>query len=205
MFSGLASFVIDTVDVLGPLGILILIALENLFPPLPSELILPLAGFLVAQGRMSFAWATLAATAGSVLGALILYGLGRTLGRNGMDRLARRLDKTLLFEAGDLERAQAWFDRHGGAAVMIGRLVPGLRSIISIPAGIERMPVWKFVIYTAFGSGIWNSVLISLGWGFGAQWQQVGRYMRFIEYGVLVALVSGATWFIWRRLRRRRQ
>lgn len=205
MFSGIGSFVTDVIERLGPLGVLVLVALENLVPPIPSELILPLAGFLVGQGRMNFLWVVVAATAGSVLGALALYGLGRSLGRRGMERLAKRLDKIPLLEADDVYKAQGWFNRHGGEAVLIGRLVPGVRSFISIPAGIERMALWKFVLYTTIGSGLWNVGLVGLGWGLGSQWQRVEEYVTYVEYGVLAAIVGAGGWFIWGRLRRRRE
>lgn len=201
MFAGIGEFITNVIDALGPLGVLVLIALESVVPPIPSEVILPLAGFLVGQGRMSFFGVLGGATAGSVLGALVLYGLGRRLGRGGMERLARKVP---LLETDDLDRAQGWFDRHGGEAVLIGRLVPGVRSFISIPAGIERMPVWKFAAYTALGSAAWNAALIGLGWWLGARWQEVGEYLQYVEYAVLVALVGAVGWFVWRRLRRRR-
>ncbi len=202
MFGGIGGLITDVIDALGPLGVLVLIALESVVPPIPSEIILPLAGFLVGQGRMSFLAVLGGATAGSVLGALLLYGLGRRLGRKGMERLARKVP---LLEPEDLDRARGWFDRHGGEAVLIGRLVPGVRSFISIPAGIEQMPVWKFAAYTALGSAAWNAALIGLGWWLGARWQEVGDYLRYVEYAVLAALIGAVGWFVWRRLRARRE
>ena len=196
--AGLASWVTDVVHSLGYVGVAGLLALENLVPPIPSELILPLAGFLVSQGRFAFPSVVAAATVGSLAGALGLYGLGRWLGD---ERLRHWLEKVPLFSQRDLDRARDWFERHGAEAVLLGRCVPGLRSVISIPAGLEAMPLWKFVAYTALGSGVWNAALIGLGWAFGSQWQRVSRYAEIVGYVALGAVALLGAWFLWRRWR----
>lgn len=199
LLSNLADWVTGVIESLGYVGIAALIALENVFPPIPSELILPLTGFLSGQGRFWLPAAILAATVGSVVGALILYGLARWLGEQRLRWLVGRFGKFLLLKEGDLDRASAWFSRHGGKAVLIGRLVPVVRSLVSIPAGLALMPLSRFVLYTAIGSALWNGALIGLGWTLGDRWEQVQRYGQFLEYAVLAALVVGIGWFIWQR------
>jgi membrane protein DedA with SNARE-associated domain len=178
-----------------------LILAENLFPPLPSELILPLAGFYVGQGEMTFVLAVLAATIGSVLGALILYAVARFGGR----RVVLRLGKVLRVKEQDLDRGDEWFDRHGSWVVLFGRLVPGARSLVSIPAGLSEMPVIRFTALTALGSTVWNCALIGAGWTLGEHYEKVGGIVGPVGTAVVgicalavLALVVGA----YRRRRR---
>lgn len=199
--TGLAGWVVSVVDALGPNGVGLLVALENLFPPIPSEVILPVAGYVASQGQMSLAWAIVGATVGAILGAGALYGLGVLLGR---ERLRRWLERVPLMEVEDLNRAEAWFARHGGKAVLIGRCVPIVRSLVSIPAGLERMPLSRFVLYTAIGSAVWNSALIVAGYVLGAQWEDVGRYSDYINYAVYAVIAFVVIRFVVTRLRRRR-
>jgi membrane protein DedA with SNARE-associated domain len=172
----------------GALVLGLLVLLENLFPPLPSEAILPLAGFLVAQGVLNPAAAFAAATAGSVAGALVLYALGRHGGRPLLERHGR----LLRLDAERLDRADAWFDRHGPKLVLFGRLVPGVRSVISIPAGLSEMPIKRFVALTALGSGAWNALLIGAGWTLGSRWEEVTRTVEALDAWVCVALAAAA-------------
>ena len=146
----------------------VLILLENLFPPIPSELLLPLAGSRVASGDFDYFPAVLAATAGSVAGALVLYGIGRVGGRP----LLLRQGRILRLDERRLDRADGWFDAHGPKLVLLGRLVPGVRSVVSVPAGLSEMPVARFVALTALGSTVWNAVLIGAGWALGARWRR---------------------------------
>jgi membrane protein DedA with SNARE-associated domain len=199
--SGLAGWVLDVIDALGALGVAALVALENLFPPLPSEVVLPLAGFLSGQGRMSFAAVLLAATAGSVAGALVLYWAGAGI---GVERLRRVADRVPLMDASDVDKAQGWFVRHGRTAVLVGRLVPGVRSLISIPAGVARMPMVPFLVFTAIGSGVYNALLVGLGHQLGSRWTSVEQYSDAINVGVYAALALGLLLAVVRRLRQRR-
>ncbi|MGN9756410.1 DedA family protein [Streptomyces sp. SD31] len=173
---------------LGGPGAGLAIALENLFPPLPSEVILPLAGFTVSQGRMDVVSAVAWTTAGSVLGALALYLLGALLGRDRLIAAAARLP---LVKVADVERTEAWFVRHGAKAVFFGRFVPVFRSLISIPAGVERMRLPLFLTLTAAGSLIWNTAFIAAGYALGARWHEVtdlvGLYSKVILAIVAVA------------------
>ncbi len=199
--TGLAGWVVSVVDALGPVGVGLLVALENVFPPIPSEVVLPVAGYVASQGRMPLAGAIVGATVGAVAGAWLLYGLGLWFGRQ---RLRRWLERLPLMEVEDLDRAESWFRRHGGAAVLIGRCVPVVRSLVSIPAGLERMPVGRFLLYTAVGSAVWNTALIVAGYVLGAQWEDVGHYSDYINYAVYAAIVIVLVRFVWTRLRRRR-
>ncbi len=177
-----------------------LILVENVFPPIPSELILPLAGYYVGTGELLFIVAVLAATLGSVVGALLLYGGARRGGRP----LIYRYPRLLRLKEADLDRADAWFDRYGAWIVLFGRLVPGVRSIVSVPAGLSEMPMWWFITLTALGSAIWNSALIGAGWALGDQFGEIETIIGPLSRLVLVALVVGTGLFVARRWQLRR-
>jgi membrane protein DedA with SNARE-associated domain len=186
------------IEAFGALGVALLMTLENLFPPIPSEFILPFAGFLVGRGELGFLPALVASTAGSLSGALILYALGRWGGRN----LILRYGRFLRVKEVDLNRAEGWFDKYDQWVVLFGRMVPGVRSVVSIPAGMLRTPFLQFVLLTTAGSAAWNALLLGAGWYLGENWQQiqgiVGSVSNFVLILVAVALVSAAIWW-WRR------
>ncbi|HEX7187969.1 MAG TPA: DedA family protein [Actinomycetes bacterium] len=198
---GLAGWVLDVIHTMGAVGVAVLVLLENVFPPLPSEVVLPLAGFLAGQGKLSLLAVLVAATAGSVLGAVLLYWAGAALGPERLRRLAAR---TPLMGADDVDRAQDWFDRHGRTAVLVGRLVPGVRSLISIPAGVARMPLVPFLAYTTIGSTAYNTVLVLLGHQLGSRWTSVEQYSDPINYGFYGLLVLGVVVAVARRAKHRR-
>lgn len=200
--SGLTTWVTDVVESFGYFGVAFMVALENLIPPIPSEVVLPLAGFLVGQGRFSFLPVVLAASIGSVVGALILYGIGAWLGEYRLRYLFRRFGRFVLMDEGDFDKSREWFGRHGAKAVLFGRLVPGVRSLISIPAGLVGMPLWQFVVYTTIGSTIWNATLIGFGWALGNQWERVEDYTSLLQYIVIVIVIVVGIWFIWSRRER---
>ena len=179
------------------LGALILV--ENLFPPIPSEVILPLAGFYVGKGDLNFGWVVLAGTAGSVAGALMIYALARRGGR----ALLLRHPRLFRVREADLDRADDWFDRYGPWLVLGGRLVPGARSLVSIPAGLSEMPVLPFTLMTALGSAVWNAVLVGAGWALGSNYEKVGNAIGPVGTVVTVVLVLGALGFLFVRRRRR--
>jgi membrane protein DedA with SNARE-associated domain len=199
--TGLAGLITDIIAALGPIGVGVLVALETVFPPIPSELILPLSGYLASRGRMSLAAVVIGATLGSLAGALALYWAGAALGQKRLRRLAER---TPLVEVDDLERAEGWFDRHGGLAVLIGRVIPVVRSLVSVPAGVERMPLWRFVLYTIIGSGVYNLVLIGLGYVLGSRWKTVEQYSNYLNYAIYAAILVAVGLFALKRVRRRR-
>jgi membrane protein DedA with SNARE-associated domain len=179
-----------------------MVALENLVPPIPSEIVLPMAGFLAGQGRLSFPLVILAATIGSVVGALVLYMVGHKLGQERLKTAVRAYGKFLLLDEQDIDRAQHWFERHGTTAVLLGRLIPGVRSLISIPAVITHMSIATFIVYTAIGSTFWNTILIGAGWALGHEWERVQGYTTLLEYTVIGCAAAAAAWYVWRRRQR---
>lgn len=200
--SGLIGWVSGVIQSLGEFGVGLLVALENIVPPVPSEVVLAMAGYLAGEGRFSVVLATVAATVGSVAGALLLYGLGRAIGE---DRLKRWLDHVPLVDLDDLERADRWFERYGRWAVLIGRIIPVVRSLVSIPAGANRMPIGQFVGLTALGSGVWNSIFVGLGYALGSQWQQIDRYSNWVNLGLYVTFAVLIGIWVVNRLRKRRE
>ena len=172
-----------------------------MFPPIPSEVILPLAGFQSNVGDLNV-WAVLLfATIGSYLGALVLYELGRRLGEERSIRLLARLP---LVDREDFEKAADWFDRHGRPAVFFGRLIPGVRSLISLPAGAKRMPLRTFSTFTILGSALWNGILVGGGYLLGTQYEIIDQYSHLLDYAVYAAIAGVLIWLVARRLRRRR-
>ncbi|KUM90944.1 MULTISPECIES: DedA family protein [Streptomyces] len=187
-------------DTLGAPGAGVAIALENLFPPIPSEAILPLAGFAASTGRMSLVAVLLWTTAGSVIGALALYGVGALLGRDRTVALAARLP---LVKVSDIERTEAWFLRHGTKAVFFGRMIPVFRSLVSVPAGVERMPLPVFLALTTLGSALWNTAFVLAGHALGANWAQVTDVVSAYSKVVLGAAALAVVAFVAVRLLRR--
>lgn len=205
MLNSIVDWVVSLMEVLGGPGVGIAILLENLFPPIPSEVVLPLAGFTVSVGELNVFSAFLWATAGSVIGAFLLYWLGAAI---GADRLRRIADRMWLVEAEDVDKALHWFDRYGPWSVFFGRLVPGVRSLISIPAGIDRMNPLKFGLLTLAGSGLWNGVLIGLGMWLGESYDIVSGYIdqySTVVYILLAVALVAVFVFLLVRARRRKQ
>ncbi|MFD3824094.1 DedA family protein [Streptomyces sp. NPDC058625] len=198
---GVAGWAADLVDAMGGPGAGLAIALENLFPPLPSEVILPLTGFAAGQGVISLFSALFWTTLGSVVGAAVLYWIGMVFGRERMYAIWARLP---LVKSSDLERTEKWFAKHGTKAVFFGRMVPIFRSLISVPAGLERMPMPTFLLLTTLGSLIWNSVLVLSGYWLGDQWDLVEAYVGVISKAVLVLVVAALVLYLVVRLRSRR-
>ena len=180
------------IGALGYIGLALLLVAENLFPPIPSEVVLPLAGFLVGRGDLSLWGAIFAATFGSVAGALVLYGLGRWGGR----RLVLRYGQWLRVDEKGLKDAEGWFRRYGDWVVLFARVVPVARSIVSIPAGTMKMPLLRFVLLTTLGSAVWNSILIGAGVALGANWQAVEGWMGSYSDVVLIAGTAAVALFL---------
>jgi len=198
--AGLAQWATEVVYSFGYVGVFVLTMLANLHLPLPSELFLPLAGFLIGQGRFSFALVLAASTAGAVIAALVHYFPGLWIGEERIRGLVRRIERYKLLSVADLDRASEAFERHGGKAIVLGHLVPGVGALISLPAGIKRMPLLReFMVYTIIGGALWNVIFIGLGWVLGANWPIVERYATVAKYAVLVAVVLVITWGLWRR------
>ena len=198
--SAFVNWAKDVIEALGYPGLAFLITLENVFPPIPSEGVLPMAGFLAGEGKMNLFLAIIAATIGSVVGALVLYWFGHWVGEDRVRALVRRWGKWFGVSESDVDKADQWFDRHGGLAVMICRVVPIVRSLISIPAGLRRMPLGMFILYTAAGSAIWNTVLIGAGWILGDNWERVAHYVDYFEYLAIAAVLIIGVWWVWNRM-----
>jgi membrane protein DedA with SNARE-associated domain len=194
------DWVVLVMRTVGSPGVGLATALETVFPPVPSELVLPLAGYTASQGYYSVAAAVAWATAGSLVGALVLYWLGAAW---GLERICALADRIPLVHAEDVRRAVAWFGRHGRTAVFVGRLVPGVRSLISIPAGVDRMPILTFCAYTTAGSLVWNAALILAGYELGEQWHVVEGYVGRVGDVVYVLLAVVLLVAVARRLRQR--
>lgn len=186
--TGLTGWLADLIAAAGEVGVGLLTFVETVVPPIPSEVVLPLAGFLAQSGQLSLTWVIIASTVGSVAGALVFYALGALL---GLERSIRLLSKIPLLDADDLHHASTWFAGHGRASVFFGRLVPGVRSLISLPAGAQRMPIVAFAALTAAGSAVWNSVLVGAGYAFATQWDLVGAWASTasnVGLGIVVAV-----------------
>lgn len=198
---GLVGFGMTLMTAIGEWGVALFTLLETVFPPIPSEVVLPLAGFLAQQGTLSMPWVIVASTLGAYLGALVLYWLGARL---GYERSITLMSKLPLVDRSDFERAAAWFIRHGRSAVFFGRLVPGVRSLISLPAGASRMPLLSFSLFTIAGSAIWNALLVGVGAALGTQYELVDQYSNWLNYALYAALAALVVWLVIRRVRRGR-
>jgi membrane protein DedA with SNARE-associated domain len=199
---GFAEWIVDVVYASGYVGVGLLVAAGYLHLIVPTQLVLPLAGFLVGEGRFSF-WLVLAAsTAGGVAGSIVLYFPGLWLGEERVRQFVEKFGRYVFVYVEDLDKASAMFERHGGKAVLIGHLIPGITALISIPAGIKRMSLYgRFMFYTILGSLLWNGIFIALGWALGANYTLVEQYAPIIEYVVLAAIALAIVWFVWRRWR----
>jgi membrane protein DedA with SNARE-associated domain len=204
VLEGLVDWVTTVVESLGYWGVAALVALENLFPPIPSEVILPLAGFVSVEGDASVVGMVIAATVGSMVGAYALYGIAAAIGPVRLRALVVRHGKWFGLDESDLDKSEEWFDRRAATAVFVCRCIPLMRSLISIPAGLRRMPLVPFTIYTLLGSLIWNVLLIGAGYLLGEQWHQVEEPLEFIQKLVLATIGIGVAWFVWRRIVRPR-
>jgi membrane protein DedA with SNARE-associated domain len=174
---------------LGELGVALLMLLENVFPPIPSELIMPLAGFISERGGLSFWPVILAGSAGSLAGALAWYWVGRAVGERRFRSWVDDHGRWLTLSCEDLDRAKGWFDRHGGAAVFIGRLIPGIRTFISVPAGFAEMPFVPFLLYSTVGTTLWTAALAYAGRLLGSQYEKVSTYLGPVSWVVLGAIL----------------
>jgi membrane protein DedA with SNARE-associated domain len=201
LLGNLAQWAIDVVYSFGYVGVAVLIGLINLhLMPVPTQLILGLAGFLVGQGRFSFALVLIASTVGAVAASLVLYAVGAWIGEENLRRIIKRFERFKFIFVADLERSSEVFEKHGGKAILIGHLFPGIGALISIPAGIKRMPLMgRFMAYTLLGCVLWNGGFIILGLLLGSNWPVVKEYASIIEYAALAAIVGGVLLLLWRR------
>ena len=218
MLGDLANWVQDVINQFGYLGVALLVVIENVFPPIPSEIVLPFAGFVAQQGASAVnatagaaqsdatvVGMMIAATVGSVVGALILYFVSAAIGPERLRGFVERFGKWFGVKSSDLVRAEEWFDRRSSAAVLVGRCVPLIRSIVSIPAGFRRMKLTSFVVLTAIGSAVWNIALIGAGAVLGDQWERVGEYVGVFQWLVIAAVLLLLVRFVVSRLKNRRR
>ena len=202
MFDSIINWIIHLMEILGAPGVGVAVFLENVFPPIPSEVVLPLAGFTASQGNMNLIAAFLWATAGSVVGAYLLYGLGAVIGANRLRRIA---DWMWLVEVEDVDKSLHWFDKYGKLSILFGRLIPGVRSLISIPAGIDRMNVLSFGLFTLLGSAVWNALLIYLGFILGENWSQVADVIGQFSTVIKIVIAALVIWAISKLIRRQKK
>ena len=191
MLSSLATWVQDVIEQLGYLGVALLVVLENVFPPIPSEIVLPFAGFVAQRGSDSVVLMILAATFGSVIGALIMYWIAAIIGDERLHAFTRRFGKWVQIREADLTRAEEWFDRHAMSAVLVGRCVPLIRSVVSIPAGFRRMKLIPYIAYTFLGSLVWNIALVGAGAVLGENWERVEPVVATFQWIVIVVILAG--------------
>ena len=183
------EWVLSVIESWGYPGIFFLMLAENVFPPIPSEVVMPLAGFTAAEGPLSLVGVIVAGVVGSVAGALPWYYAGKKYGAKRMRHFAERYGRWITVSPEDIDRATGWFERHGGVAVLIGRLVPGVRTLISVPAGISGMPMIPFLLYSTIGTVAWTGALAACGYILRGQWQAVEAYISPISTAVIAGLV----------------
>ena len=183
------EWITETMEAMDYYAIVFLMFLENVFPPIPSELIMPLAGFIVTQGELTFMGVVAAGTLGSVLGALPLYYAGKLVGLKHLKLWADKYGRWLTVSSRDLDSGKDWFDKYGGITVLLCRLIPGIRSLISIPAGIANMPMGIFLLYTTIGTCLWSALLAYAGYLLGVNYDKVEVYLGPVSKVILVILV----------------
>jgi membrane protein DedA with SNARE-associated domain len=191
MFDWISAFI----DSVGLLGVTLLMFLENVFPPIPSELIMPLAGFNAARGQQNLIAVIISGSIGSLAGALLWYWIGRRIGSDRLKRLARRHGRWWTITPGEVDQSNDWFQHYGGLAVLIGRLVPTVRTFISVPAGVADMPLSRFLAYTTVGTVAWTTLLTLAGYWLESQYTKVSAWLNPVSTGVVVIL---AAWYLWR-------
>ena len=201
LFSLLAAAIIDLITRGGYLGIVLLMGIESACIPLPSEVIMPFSGYLVFQGTLVLWLVVLAGAIGCVLGSLLAYAVGAWGGR----RLVERYGKYVLVSRRDLDLADRWFREHGGIIVFVGRLLPVVRTFIAFPAGVARMPVWRFCVYTFLGSLIWCALLAWIGLKLGQHWDTLGGWFHRFDAVILAVLLLAFGLYVWRHVRHLRE
>ncbi len=194
------NFIIQIIESWGYFGIGLLIAIENIFPPIPSEVILAFGGFMTTKTVLNEVGVIFSATIGSTAGAIVLYLIGKILNKERLEKIVSgKIGKVLRLKPGDIEKADKWFDTKGQKTVFICRFIPIVRSLISIPAGMSEMKIWKFLLYTIFGSAIWNTVLVLLGKKLGDSWETVVNVFDNFSHIILIILIIlcivGIWWF----------
>ena len=201
MFGYIGGFALTTIAQLGYFGIFFLMMLESMVVPVPSEFVMPFAGFLIIQGSFNFALVIVASTLGSITGSLIFFYIGKTGGHT----LVERYGKYVLVDSNDVRKTEKWFQKRGELTVFLARLVPVIRHLISLIAGIGKMDVKKFSVYTIIGAALWNSILTYLGFVLGQHWEEVSQYIEELDIVIVVLIIIGIAYFVYRHLVRRKK
>jgi membrane protein DedA with SNARE-associated domain len=185
-----SSWILNWIESGGYFAVASLMLLENVFPPIPSEVVMPVSGIAASRGDLNIALVITFGTIGAVAGQLLWYWLGLKVGEEGLKKLANRHGRWLTVSARDIAKADDWFDKHGHKAVLFGRLVPGVRTLISLPAGLSEMPLKTFLTYSVIGSGAWTAALALAGYALGERSESVTRWIGPVSTGVLVSLLA---------------
>lgn len=202
----MTDWITTLTESMGAIGVALLMFIENVFPPIPSELVMPLAGYTATQqdgaGWLRLVLMIAAGTAGALAGAVLWYWIGRKIGIQGLKGFSRRHGRWLTLTPDEIDKADAWFDRHGRKAVFAGRLIPTVRTFISVPAGASGMPFRRFLVYTSAGTLLWTTILAFAGWFLGSRYDQVSAWVDPVSTAVLAGLVI---WYLYRVVTFRRE
>lgn len=191
----MTDWIISIMEQLGYFGIALLMFLDNVFPPVPSEIIMPSAGFAASQGQLSFIGVIVAGSLGSLIAAAALYWIGRKISHEALFNWVDRYGKYLFIKSGDVKKALDWFEHYGHRVVFFGRMVPAVRSLISIPAGMSRMPFWKFMSYSALGTIIWTTFLAYVGFYFGNNTELMQQIFSRVGYVIIaICIILSSIW-----------
>lgn len=200
------AWITDIMEQFGYVGIFLMMALENIFPPIPSEIVLPFGGFLTTNSDLTVLGVLITSTCGSILGAIILYGIGRIIDVSRLERIVDRWGHIIRIKRTDIQKADSWFERHGYWTVLFCRMIPLVRSLISLPAGMARMNMTLFLLFTLIGTLIWNMILIIVGVVLGENWEEIIGFMDVystIAYGLIgIGIVIFVVMFVRKRIRR---
>lgn len=196
---GLEEWVLSIMEKLGYLGIAFLMFLDNIFPPIPSEIIMPSAGYTASKGELTLIGVIIAGSIGSIAAAMLLYWVGRKVPQPQLFKFIERYGKYIRIQVTDLEKALNWFNKHGHRIVFFGRMIPAVRSLISIPAGMSRMPFVKFMIYSSAGTVLWTSFLAYLGYHFSENQALMSAIMQRMSYFILAVVIIYIAWWCFKR------
>lgn len=204
------EFILSFMEQFGYLGVFLLITIENIFPPIPSEVVLLFGGFMTTYTQLNVVVMIIAATLGSLVGAIVLYYIGKILNKERLKKIVSgKIGKILRIKMEDIDKADEWFDKKGNKTVFFCRFIPIVRSLISIPAGMSEMPMLKFLIYTIAGSAIWNTVLIVIGNKVGENWVNIlnifEQYSNITLIVLVVIFVVGVSIFYWNKTRKQKE
>lgn len=195
----MTAWIIAIMEQLGYFGIALLMFLDNVFPPIPSEIIMPSAGFTAARGQLSLWGVIIAGSIGSLVAAAVLYWIGRKISHQKLFKLIDRYGKYLFIKSQDIEKALLWFEKYGHRVVFFGRMIPAVRSLISIPAGMSHMPFWKFMAFSTLGTVIWTTFLATVGYYFGNNLELMHQIFSQVGYVILIIVAVLIAYFIYKK------